>query len=345
LGPSIFILETFLQNTGSYLNNIVERTFNLQAYSRSDWIGNWTLFIFGWTIAWAPFVGLFIAKISRGRTIRQFVFGVMLVPTFFTFFWFSVFGDTALHLIINQGYSELIDQVKADNAIALFKLLEQFPFTSVASFLTVLLIALFFVTSADSGALVVDSLASGGALDTPAWQLGHPQRCAGLGTAAGRRPHGAAEHGDCQRPALRHHHAAVGRGHVARPGDREPSPEGQPEQPQRRPWPVAQASGRHSHLSGEGRSGTVHQGHRPDRHDPRRQGTSGTVLARRGPLRRGTYPRLSGGGIRSARLPLRDSPARVPASGLRQPGYQRDRRRGQLLLPRRGVPAPRRSGL
>lgn len=172
LGPTIFILETFLQNTGSYLNNIVERTFNLQAYSRSDWIGNWTLFIFGWTIAWAPFVGLFIAKISRGRTIRQFVFGVMLVPTFFTFFWFSVFGDTALHLIINQGYSELIDQVKADNAIALFKLLEQFPFTSVASFLTVLLIALFFVTSADSGALVVDSLASGGALDTPAWQRG-----------------------------------------------------------------------------------------------------------------------------------------------------------------------------
>src|SRR5690606_11106846 len=75
-GTTIFILETFLQNTGSYLNSIVERTFNLQAYSRSDWIGNWTLFIFGWTIAWAPFVGLFIAKISRGSTIRQFVFGV-----------------------------------------------------------------------------------------------------------------------------------------------------------------------------------------------------------------------------------------------------------------------------
>ena len=172
VGPTILILETFLQNTGSYLNNIVERTFNLQAYTRSDWIGNWTLFIFGWTIAWAPFVGLFIAKISRGRTIRQFVFGVMLVPTFFTFFWFSVFGDTALHLIINQGYTQLIDQVKADNAIALFMLLEQFPFSAVASFLTVLLIALFFVTSADSGALVVDSLASGGVSDTPAWQRG-----------------------------------------------------------------------------------------------------------------------------------------------------------------------------
>src|SRR5690554_7689158 len=71
VGPSIMILETFLENTGSYLNNIVERTFNLQAYSRGDWIGNWTLFIFGWTIAWAPFVGLFIARISRGRTIRE----------------------------------------------------------------------------------------------------------------------------------------------------------------------------------------------------------------------------------------------------------------------------------
>src|SRR5690625_1900897 len=132
-GPTIFILETFLQNTGNYLNNIVARTFNLQAYTRSDWIGNWTLFIFGWTIAWAPFVGLFIAKISRGRTIRQFVFGVMLVPTLFTFLWFSVFGDTALHMIIIEGYTSLIDEVQADQAIALFKLFERLPFTSIVS--------------------------------------------------------------------------------------------------------------------------------------------------------------------------------------------------------------------
>src|SRR5690554_1209438 len=170
LGPSIFILETFLQNTGSYLNNIVERTFNLQAYSRSDWIGNWTLFIFGWTIAWAPFVGLFIAKISRGRTIRQFVFNVMLVPTFFTFFWFSVFGDTALHMIMNEGYTQLIDQVQDDHAIALFKMLEHLPLTAIISFIAVTLIVVFFITSADSGSLVIDSLAAGGAEDTPVWQ-------------------------------------------------------------------------------------------------------------------------------------------------------------------------------
>jgi len=170
VGPTIFILETFLQNTGSYLNNIIERTFNLQAYSRSDWIGNWTLFIFGWTIAWSPFVGLFIAKISRGRTIRQFVFGVMFVPTIFTFLWFSVFGDTALHMIMVEGYTSLISDVQADNAIALFKLFELLPMTSIASFLAVVLIITFFVTSSDSGSLVIDSLAAGGALHTPVWQ-------------------------------------------------------------------------------------------------------------------------------------------------------------------------------
>ena len=170
VGPSVHILETFLQNTGSYLNHIVERTFNLQAYSRSDWIGNWTLFIFGWTIAWAPFVGLFIAKISRGRTIREFVVGVMLVPSLFTFLWFSVFGDTALNEIMNEGYTALIADVQSNQAIALFKLYEVLPLTSIVSFITVLLIITFFVTSSDSGSLVIDSLASGGALHTPVWQ-------------------------------------------------------------------------------------------------------------------------------------------------------------------------------
>src|SRR5690625_4836889 len=169
-GPTIFILNTFMENTGSYLSNIVQRTFNLQAYTGSDWIGNWTLFIFGWTIAWAPFVGLFIARISRGRTIRQFIVGVMVVPVAFTFVWFSVFGDTALHMIIIDGYSSLIDHVEQDHAIALFKFFEQLPFTSVISFISVLLIALFFVTSSDSCSLVIDSLASGGAAQTPVWQ-------------------------------------------------------------------------------------------------------------------------------------------------------------------------------
>ncbi len=170
VGPTIHILESFVQNTGSYLSGIVERTFNLQAYTHSDWIGNWTLFIFSWTIAWAPFVGLFIAKISRGRTIRQFVVGVMLVPTIFTFLWFSVFGDTALNLIMNEGVTVLVEEVQADKAVALFQMFDLLPWSSFVSFLAVLLIITFFVTSSDSGSLVVDSLASGGVMETPAWQ-------------------------------------------------------------------------------------------------------------------------------------------------------------------------------
>ncbi len=170
VGPTVFILNAFMENTGSYLGNIVERTFSLQAYQLSDWISNWTLFIFAWTIAWAPFVGLFIAKISRGRTIREFVFGVMLVPTFFTFFWFAVFGDTALHMIMVDGYTSLISAVEDNQAIALFKLLEHLPLTQLMSSIAVLLIITFFVTSSDSGSLVIDSLAAGGRSDTPWWQ-------------------------------------------------------------------------------------------------------------------------------------------------------------------------------
>lgn len=169
-GPTIHILNAFMQNTGAYLSGIVERTFNLQAYTHSDWIGNWTLFIFGWTIAWAPFVGMFIARISRGRTLRQFVFGVLLVPTMFTFLWFSIFGDTALHLIMNEGLTSLVTDVQTDKAVALFKLFDQLPASFLISSITVLLIITFFVTSSDSGSLVVDSLASGGMAETPVWQ-------------------------------------------------------------------------------------------------------------------------------------------------------------------------------
>jgi len=170
VGPSIHILDAFVQNTGAYLGNIVSRTFNLQAYTQSDWIGNWTLFIFAWTIAWAPFVGLFIAKISRGRTIRQFVFGVLVVPTTFTFLWFAIFGDTALYLIMEQGKQVLIGEVQADHAVALFEFYDLLPSSTFLSVITVFLIITFFVTSSDSGSLVVDSLASGGAHETPIWQ-------------------------------------------------------------------------------------------------------------------------------------------------------------------------------
>ncbi len=98
LGPTVFILQTFVQNTGGYLTEIVSRTLNLYAYQPTDWIGGWTLFYWGWWLAWSPFVGLFIARISRGRTIREFVTGVLLVPAGFTLLWMTVFGNTAIHI-------------------------------------------------------------------------------------------------------------------------------------------------------------------------------------------------------------------------------------------------------
>lgn len=170
LGPTVFLLQTFVQNTGSYLSDIVGKTFNLYAYEPNDWIGGWTLFYWGWWLAWSPFVGLFIARISRGRTIREFVAGVLLVPTGFTLLWMTVFGDTAIHMILRDGVTELGTAIEQDTALALFAFLEQFPFSAVVSTVAIFMVVVFFVTSADSGALVVDLLASGGRGDTPVWQ-------------------------------------------------------------------------------------------------------------------------------------------------------------------------------
>ncbi|MCY1500791.1 Glycine betaine transporter [compost metagenome] len=170
LGPTVFLLKTFIQNTGGYLSEIVSKTFNLYAYESSDWIGGWTLLYWGWWLSWSPFVGLFIARISRGRTIRQFVCGVLFVPAGFTLLWMTVFGDTAIHMVLQEGVRSLADTVAQDSALALFAFLEQFPFSALLSLVAVLMVVVFFVTSADSGALVVDMLASGGREVTPLWQ-------------------------------------------------------------------------------------------------------------------------------------------------------------------------------
>lgn len=170
LGPTVFLLQAYLQNIGDYLADIVHNTFNLFAYKKTDWIGGWTIFYWGWWLAWAPFVGLFIARISRGRTIREFIMGVMLIPTVFTLFWMTIFGNSAIDLVHNQGISELGEMVSQDSSVALFVFLENFPLTNVLSFFSVLMIVIFFVTSCDSGAMVVDMLCSHGRNDTPLWQ-------------------------------------------------------------------------------------------------------------------------------------------------------------------------------
>ena len=170
LGPTIFLMQTYVQNTGAYLSDIVNMTFNLYAYEPNDWIGGWTLLYWGWWLSWSPFVGMFIARVSRGRTLREFAFGVMLVPALFTLLWMTVFGNTGINMIASGEFPELGAAVLDNQALALFKFLEHFPLSEVLSLVATVMVVVFFVTSSDSGSMVVDMLASGGRNDTPVWQ-------------------------------------------------------------------------------------------------------------------------------------------------------------------------------
>lgn len=181
-GSTVFLLQAFIQNVGTYLSEVVQRTFRLYAYEPNPWLGNWTLFYWGWWIAWSPFVGMFIARISRGRTIRQFVGGVLLVPTLFTFLWMTVFGNTAIAIDLN-GTASIADTVANNLPVALFETLEQLPLSVIVSGVATLLIITFFVTSADSGALVIDMITSGAVENPPVWQRVFWAVCAG-GVAA-----------------------------------------------------------------------------------------------------------------------------------------------------------------
>lgn len=171
LGNTIDLLQVYVQNTGAYLSDIVYKTFNLYAYERKkEWIGGWTLLYWGWWISWAPFVGMFIARISKGRTIREFMIGVLFLPTSFTFLWMTVFGNSAIWQTINdpdRGLSKIVDE---DVSLTLFHFLQQFPGSDVLSGLALVLVITFFVSSSDSGSLVIDTLASGGVQEPPVWQ-------------------------------------------------------------------------------------------------------------------------------------------------------------------------------
>ena len=169
-GPSIHLLQAFVQNTGMYASSLFNMTFNLYAYEPTDWIGGWTLFYWCWWIAWSPFVGMFIARISRGRTIREFVVGVLMVPTGFTFLWMTIYGNSALHLILADGAHDLVSVVSADTSTAIYAFLEHLPLSALTSAIATLLVVVFFVTSSDSGALVIDMLSSRGEEESPVWQ-------------------------------------------------------------------------------------------------------------------------------------------------------------------------------
>lgn len=161
-GSTVFLLQAYIQNVGSYLSNIVGLTFNLYAYDKTDWFGGWTILYWGWWLSWAPFVGLFIARVSRGRTIREFLLGVLFIPAGFTFLWMTVFGNSAIDMILNQGNTMLGEIINKDVSLSLFAFLEELPMSGLFSYVALAMIIVFFITSADSGALVMDMLCSHG---------------------------------------------------------------------------------------------------------------------------------------------------------------------------------------
>ena len=171
LGPTLFLLQNLTESVGFYLANFMQMTFDVGAFQRGEatsWFANWTIFYWGWWISWSPFVGIFIARISRGRTIREFIAGVMLVPTFVGIVWFSVLGGSGLFRQL-FGAGDLIEDGSVNVDSVLFRVLGDLPFGTVLSVVGIILVAIFFITSSDSGSLVVDMLASGGHPNPPAW--------------------------------------------------------------------------------------------------------------------------------------------------------------------------------
>ena len=166
VGPALFILSAFVQSLGFYAGSLPELGFWNEAFSNTDWQGSWTVFYWGWWISWSPFVGMFIARVSKGRTVREMILGAVAFPSVLSFLWMSVFGATALDLQLS-GARDLATAVNENVATALFEMLEAFPLASLMSLVGVLLVVSFFVTSSDSGSLVVDHLTSGGKLDSP----------------------------------------------------------------------------------------------------------------------------------------------------------------------------------
>lgn len=164
-GPTLFLLQAWVQNLGSYVQSLPELMLRTGPFTDGAWLGTWTIFYWGWWISWAPFVGMFIARISRGRTVREFVFAVLLVPTIIGSLWFTVFGDSAILRQRNDG--DMLVDGAVDTNTSLFELLNGLPLATITSVLAIIVVVFFFITSSDSGSLVIDILAYGGRLETP----------------------------------------------------------------------------------------------------------------------------------------------------------------------------------
>ncbi|WP_408733529.1 BCCT family transporter [Pseudomonas sp. LS1212] len=176
-GPTLYLLNSFIQNIGDYLNGAVLKTFDLYVYEGDNakserWLGLWTVFYWAWWISWAPFVGMFIARISRGRTVRELVAGVLLIPLGFTLAWLSIFGNTALDLVMNQGAVELGRTALEQPSMSIYQLLEHYPASKIVVGVAIFVGFVLFLTPADSGAVMMANLScKGGQVDedAPHW--------------------------------------------------------------------------------------------------------------------------------------------------------------------------------
>lgn len=162
LGPKIATLNSFTNSVGSYINNFIQDSFAINAYGDNSWLGSWTIFYWGWWISWGPFVGTFIARISRGRTIKEFVLGVIVAPSVLSFIWFSVFGNLGLSLKL-----DVIKEAVQSTETAFFVVLSQYPLATVMSVATIILLCTLFITSANSATFVLSMLSTNGDLNPP----------------------------------------------------------------------------------------------------------------------------------------------------------------------------------
>jgi len=164
LGPTVFILDTFTLAIGDYITNFVQYSLRLQPYSEGTWVGEWTIFYWAWAIAWSPYVGAFIARVSKGRTIREFIVGVIVIPPLISCLWIAAFGGTALWFDLHEN-TGIAAAVNEDVSVALFQMFDQLPFSGLMSVLAILLILTFLVTSADSATYILASMTSRGSLN------------------------------------------------------------------------------------------------------------------------------------------------------------------------------------
>ena len=170
LGPTVFILNTLTESLGGYLANLIPMSFRTAAFSDGEFVSSWTIFYGAWWISWAPFVGVFIARISRGRTIREFVLGVILAPSVVSFVWFAILVGTAINFQLT-GTANIAETAAENQPAALFLTLEQFPLFWLMAGITIVLVALFFVSGADAASMVMGMLSSRGNLHPKAWNV------------------------------------------------------------------------------------------------------------------------------------------------------------------------------